>query len=897
MQSCPVNPGIQATLVNVGDPEFHPFQLTVLSHPGTMKFSSTLLAGLMILIAPWAIGGNYLYFRTVLLVVTAVFGLMGAMTCLVERKNFSTSILWLALPIAAGYAIYQTLDVSGPISVYPSAANAQLFGLGSAIALFLASTVLFRETKTIEPLLVCIGVVGFAVAFIGVVQNLGWNGKILWVYDLLYGGKPFGPFVNKNNGAGFLILTLAGPMYFLAKQFLSVSNQQSSSGMGQDIVLSSKRDRQRERIRPVKLLASFLANLEAKHLYCLTGLVAIVAGVLLSFSRGGAVAVALGITSGVLTLMIANRWAVVLAGIVIASSIGAAIWTEQANAVQEKLATIAEAGETSTPRLLHWKDAMPYYESHWLMGSGLGTYRYEYPVFQKQPFQGKFAHAENVYLETLAELGVSGVAALALTLLVLFCTAISLFRQRSKSDRALGVAGISSLVGLAASSCLDFGIYQPANFILAAILFGSMVGRASHPDCRNLSTYEKTSTANYLRFGVLLVLVLASAYAAFPSAAIESMHYAKREIALHVKSNGESAHRLKKAEKALNFAEKYLPHDWQTQYLLGQCEIFKHRQTLTEQVQQETEAVIRVQGTEAGLSEEEIEEQFPSRADYWGTTSMLNLHRVLRLTEAQNPAEFGKTRNDPSIVTPELHKAWKHFHEAKERCDRTERVHFRLAQLTVVLGDEKDNLKAESEHIDNALNMAKGYTGLLYDAGLLCMHSGNFEQAAELWSDCISRSRQYERRIVQFGLGLPAKMYFEKVLPQNPHDLLRLSRRYFSSDDQKVPNELLMVHTRRLIKNSDLDDVQKWELLAQAWFQVKDYQKACSEFEKVLATKPVMPPWRIDYANCLAQLGRYDDAIREMKICQLEQPDSAIKISRIVEKTKRDRIRQRKQEQ
>ena len=867
-----------------------------------MKFASILLGGLLVLISPWMIGGNYLYFRTALMVVSALLGLMAALTCLVERKNFATSLLWLALPIAVAYALYQTLEISGPISTYPSASRAQLYVLGSAITLFLSSIVLFRDSKSIIPIFLCIGVVGAAVAFVGVVQKLGGNGKILWVYELLYGGKPFGPFVNRNNGAGFLVLTLAGPMFFLATQFLRAKRKRSSrDSFSRDTVLSTSRSRggsrSQKRKNPFQFVFSLLANLETRHLYGLSALIAIVVGVFLSLSRGGAVSVTLGLAAGILTLMIANRWAVFLAGIVIAATIGGAIWTEQLDTVQQKLTSITEADETSAPRLLHWKDAMPYYQTHWLLGSGLGTYRYEYPVFQQQQFQGKFAHAENVYLETLAELGMPGVAALALTVLILFYVAIFLFRQPATEDRALGVAAITALVGLAAASCLDFGIYQPANFILAAILFGAVIGRASHPDCRKPVDSEKRSIGKYYRFGVLVVLVLASAYATFPSAAIESVSFARRQIALHTKSKGDNVRRLDKAESALHFAEKYLPEDWRTQYLLGQCEIFKHRQTLTEQVKQETEAMMMAEGTEAGFSKEEIEERFPQRADYWATTSMLNLHRVLRFDQARNPAEFSKARKDPELVSEELEKAWAYFNEALSRSDRSERIHYRLAQLTVMLGEEEGNLEIEAQHLDNALNMAKGYTGILYEGGLLCMHSGKYERAAELWSNCISRSRQYERRIVQFGLGLPAKLYFEHVLPQNPEDLLRLSRRYFSSDEQKVPNELLMVHTRRLIKRSELDDVKKWELYGQAWFQAKDYQKACDQFELVMATKPSRPTWRLDYANCLAEIGRYDDAIREMKICQLEQPESAIKISRLVEKIKRQRIRQRKQEQ
>ena len=570
------------------------------------------------------------------------------------------------------------------------------------------------------------------------------------------------------------------------------------------------------------------------------------------------------------------------------------MWVEQADAVSDAMASIAEADENSAPRLLHWNDAMPYYQAHWKFGSGLGTYRYEYPVFQEQPFQGKFAHAENVFLETLAELGVAGLIALMLTLFVLLYSAVQLFRQPKVSDRAFGVAGFTAIVGLAAASCLDFGIYQPANFIVASILFGALVGRASHPDCRlKRSGPEKQSLAKYYRFVILLVLVLGSAYAAFPSAAIESVSFAKRQIALHSKYKGESVRRLDRAEKALQFSERFLPENWEIQYLLAECQIYRHRQVLTDQVLVETEDAIRAQAAEQGMTEEEIEDQFPPRTDFWMTTSMLNLHRVLRGMEVQNPTEFAAMRSDPTIVTEELKKAWEHLQEAVRRCDRNERVHVRLALMTVLMAPAEGNREAEMERIEDALDLAKGYTGLLYDAGLICMHSGNFERSGELWSNCLSRSRVYERRIVQLGVGLPAKIYFEKVLPQNPDDLLRLSRRYFSAPEMKVPNELLLVHTRRLIKSANLDDVQKYVLNGQAWFQAQNYQNACVEFELALEADKNWAPWRLDYAKSLAEIGRYDEAIKEMKNCQLEQPDSAIKISRLVERIKRERLLQR----
>lgn len=143
------------------------------------------------------------------------------------------------------------------------------------------------------------------------------------------------------------------------------------------------------------------------------------------------------------------------------------------------------------------------------------------------------------------------------------------------------------------------------------------------------------------------------------------------------------------------------------------------------------------------------------------------------------------------------------------------------------------------------------------------------------------------------GVELPAKLFFENVLPQNPNYLLHLSGKYFKEPDQKLPKEFLLVHTRRLIERSDLDDIEKQSLTGRAYFQAGQFRLACEQFELALDSEPNCPVWRLDYSKCLVEIGRFDDAIRELKICQLEDPDSAVKLSRMIDKVKRDRIRER----
>lgn len=858
-----------------------------------MKLFSTTLAGLMILAAPWPIGGNYLYVRTVVLVLAAVLGIMALLTCLVDRKKVRTNLLWLILPVGAVYAVIQSLDMSGPISIYPSATKSQLYVLVSGLAMFLSATVLFCHRKTIEPLMFCAALVGSAVAFVGIIQNFGWNGKVLWVYELLFGGAPFGPFVNKNNGAGFMILALTGPVYYLAKLIIEGAGRKIQTEDVFDLNLGSRRKNSSTNL--IRTTAEFFARLEVRHLYCIAALIAVLCGIFFSLSRGGAVGAITALAVAIAMLSSANKKTAILAFLVGIACFAGAIWLEQSDAVSESISSIAEVDQTTDPRLLHWKDAIPYYQHYLAWGSGLGTYRYAYPSFQQQSFQGKFVHAENVYLETLAEMGITGVVALLLAIATLLFVSIQLFRRKLASDRALGVAGCFAITGLSVSSFFDFGIYQPANLILASIIFGAIVGRSQVRDVLASGSTDRAprKIARMYRMAVLFLLVASCGYATLPSAAIESAQYARRHLELHLRSGGEEVSRLEKAENALLFAEKYLPDDWEVQFLLGQHSLYEHRQILTKQVESETEQVLRAQAIAAGASEEEIEDELPRFADYWTTTSMSNLHRIMRFAERQSPAEYEAMRADPQIVTAEIREAHRRFLQARDKNDRVEKVHFRLAQLTPMMEPVENNLAKEQQHIQRALSFAKGYTGLAYDCGLLAMHSGDFETTAELWSDCLSRNRAYQRRIIELSGELPLKLFFEEILPQNPYELLRISRIYFSKPEQKLPNQLLLIHTGRVIEASEFPQAEKFALLGQASFQANDFEKACEHFEKALESSPEKTDWRFDFARSLHEIGKFDDAIREMKICQLESPELEVRTARQIQKFKSERARQR----
>ena len=68
----------------------------------------------------------------------------------------------------------------------------------------------FRSSRDMVVLLTACTVNGCLLAFFGLVQKLtSASGTIFWTIELNAGGSPFGPFVNRNNCSGYLLLCLA----------------------------------------------------------------------------------------------------------------------------------------------------------------------------------------------------------------------------------------------------------------------------------------------------------------------------------------------------------------------------------------------------------------------------------------------------------------------------------------------------------------------------------------------------------------------------------------------------------------------------------------------------------------------------------------------------------------
>lgn len=260
-------------------------------------------------------------------------------------------------------------------------------------------------------------------------------------------GSSFGPFVNKNNAAGYLCMTLASTLGLL---FL-ITKSNHDTGRQFDA-------------RTVWLLA-----------FAAIQIVAVIA----SQSRGGVLAMIAGmlvlsVYTGRSKLAIRRpAWTAVILTILSAGSV-LVFLDLQSNAEERFLSIFTLKSGSQVGRVAHVQDAWNAAIAYLPAGSGLGTYRYAVLPYA-QSVQGSiwFVHADCMPMEWAVEGGL-WMLSLVLAGVILFVRQLRSLPD-STSHQAAGAAAVGwfVLASQAIASCFDFGILIPANAMTAAILVGA----------------------------------------------------------------------------------------------------------------------------------------------------------------------------------------------------------------------------------------------------------------------------------------------------------------------------------------------------------------------------------------------------------------------------------------
>jgi O-antigen ligase len=368
-------------------------------------------------------------------------------------------------------------DVARPVSIDPQTTlrgTALVAALG-LLALLAAPALAERRGVTLAlGALACGGLVLSAYAILAR-DRLG---------PLLYGTlavptvRPFGPFVNENHFAGWTAmaaLLVAGLAAGLADAARRRGRDWTASRTAAPVALA--------------IVASLVMAL----------------AVFASLSRGGALALVAGTTCLLgLTLFRHRRRApaAIAASVALVLLLGLVVVALAPAPARERLHSLAGAEF----RLDTWRDALRLAASSPLVGHGLGAFHDAYPRFKRGHEAVRVEHAENDYLETLAETGVVGLALALGTLLLLVRAVARAPRDGSAVVLGAGRGALAALAALAVHSAFDFDLRIPSNAALAAFA-ASLAAACAGSRARPLGRAAAATLA--LGAGLLLAAVLA----------------------------------------------------------------------------------------------------------------------------------------------------------------------------------------------------------------------------------------------------------------------------------------------------------------------------------------------------------------------------------------------------
>lgn len=384
-------------------------------------------------------------------------------------------IVWLvyiflqAIPLPSGIlkalspAAYDLYDYAGgmdtrnaPITIDRGATMAEFLKYASYVAIFFLVMAVVDSRSRLKQLATVLVFVGLVESIYGLLMTLTGIDYIWWNKKYAYHGYVTGTFINRNHFAGHLEIII--PLCL-------------------GLFLSEK-----ERF---KYYPDFVSRVKGISLYLLEGsgrrviyLFIMFAALFLSGSRGGNACLLIALT---VVAMIAysakgkkSREAR-YAPYIIAMAILAGLWLGTGDLSKR----YGQSQDSATERVAAWSKSNNIISNHPVFGSGAGTFKYLFSLYEGGAFRAYYDHAHNDYLEVLAEQGVVGFALISIALFLILLKILLAYVKRKNSFMS-GML-FSSLVGsvsLLLHAIVDFNFQIPANaaYFFTALGIGMAAG-------------------------------------------------------------------------------------------------------------------------------------------------------------------------------------------------------------------------------------------------------------------------------------------------------------------------------------------------------------------------------------------------------------------------------------
>lgn len=348
----------------------------------------------------------------------------------------------------------ELLAASGATHAYTLTIDRQqtelALGFLAAFSLLLIGGVRLLTRHTASLLATAISTVGVILAIIALVQRATFAGRIYGFWELRQGGTPFGPFVNRNHFAGWMLMALPLTIGLLART-VSRDAAGAPASFRQRLIWFATPEANKA------ILAGFAVLLMTMAL-------------VLTLSRSGiaAMACAMAFASVMITRRPGSRRQRLLVPLYLAVVLVIVLMWVGLDRIAGRFA--APGLIDSTGRRAIWSAAGRMVEDFWLAGTGLNTFGIA-SLYYQAPFAGVHVReAHNDYLQLAAEGGVL----LGMPILAAVVAVIGGIRRRLAVDQGsvwwVRVGAVTGLLAVAGQSLVEFSLQIPANAALFTVL-------------------------------------------------------------------------------------------------------------------------------------------------------------------------------------------------------------------------------------------------------------------------------------------------------------------------------------------------------------------------------------------------------------------------------------------
>jgi O-antigen ligase/tetratricopeptide (TPR) repeat protein len=295
------------------------------------------------------------------------------------------------------------------------------------------------------------------IVFSSILQRITAPDTLFWFRSLSDGKTAFGPWVYKNQYAGFMVMTCP----LVLAQFL----------------LYRPPVNRKESIRE-KFIALFSMDGANLHLLLGFGTIIVLASVFLTQSRGGILSISFTLLLYFLLLARKQERIQKLTPLILLTCLILIVSWFSWDPIIERFNSIfdIEKGRINDGRLPVWLDTFRIIADFPVTGAGFGTFANIFPSYKTFADNSLYNHAHNDFLELLTDGGLIGFILASWFIGTILRTGYQqIFSRQDSLSVFFSIGAFSGISGLLVYSLTDFNLHNGANGLYFASLCGLLV--------------------------------------------------------------------------------------------------------------------------------------------------------------------------------------------------------------------------------------------------------------------------------------------------------------------------------------------------------------------------------------------------------------------------------------